>query len=107
MSEAPRISVTPITVGFFLSVIAALTIGWNVVSYFKDIEQKNIEQDIRLNRTDEDRQVQKEMSGRMATLNDSVIKLTEAINVNAVTRRADNSHLDGFYTPKSMQEAKR
>jgi len=45
MADTPQMTITPAKVGFALSLAAAVTLGWNAVSYFKAIELKNFEQD--------------------------------------------------------------
>ncbi|GAA4525486.1 hypothetical protein GCM10023174_10150 [Chelativorans composti] len=45
MADTPSMTITPAKVGFVLSLVTTVTVGWNAVSYFKAIEQKNFEQD--------------------------------------------------------------
>jgi len=93
MADTPRLLVTPVTVGFFLSIVSALTVGWNAVGYFKGIEQKNVEQDYRLDRSDKDNEsmqaTMKENSKEVSSLRESIVRLTTVIESSTATKRAD------------------
>ncbi|SCW95682.1 hypothetical protein [Ancylobacter rudongensis] len=88
MPSEPSISLNQKTLGFFLALVAVVTLGWNAVAYFKGIEHKNVEQDIRLDRTDEDRQIQKELIKETGALKEAVVKLTGVIE-QAPGRKAE------------------
>ncbi|OCP21887.1 MULTISPECIES: hypothetical protein [unclassified Ensifer] len=89
MAAMPSFKVNGATISFVAGMIGLATVGWNAVAYFKGIEQKNQEQDIRLDRTDEDRKATKELTQKTGELKEAVVKLTTVIETNGVTKRAD------------------
>lgn len=89
MASEPTIPLNAKTIGLFMAIIGALTFGWKTVSYFKDLEQTNIVQDIRLDRTDEDRQATKDLTVKTGELKDAVVRLTTVIETNGLTKKAE------------------
>lgn len=87
-SENPRITLTPATIGFFLAIVSVLTVGWNAVSYFKSLETKNVQQDMRLDRTDEDRAAMRDLTTKTGELKEAVVRLTNVIDQSGLTKRA-------------------
>ena len=89
MTDAPSITLTPSKIGFVLAIVSIVGVGWQTASYFKDQEQRDKIQDVRLDRTDEDRAITKELSLRTGELKEAVVKLTVTIETNSLSRRAE------------------
>ncbi|QIG75634.1 hypothetical protein EVC20_063 [Rhizobium phage RHph_Y2_17_1] len=100
MSALPSFTVNKETIALAAGLIGLVTVGWNVASYFKGLEpknnpvvqeivSKNKEQDQRLDRTDEDRQITKELSQKTGELKEAVVKLTTVIEQgSALSKKA-------------------
>lgn len=110
-NAAPTIKVTPALIGFALSFLALATYGWNAVGYFKAIETKNVEQDMRLDRTDRDRTRNTESMNKLADktdeLKEAVIKLTTVIDErSAVKKTSAPDHFDPLTTEDLLVDIK-
>jgi hypothetical protein len=90
MAALPSFTVNKETIALVAGLIGLVTVGWNVISYFKTLEpknnpvvqeilSKNQQQDTRLDRTDEDRQITKELSQKTGQLTEAVVRLTTVI----------------------------
>ncbi|MBX5130838.1 hypothetical protein HJB53_30570 [Rhizobium lentis] len=100
MTALPSFTVNKETIALAAGLIGLATVGWNVVSYLKGLEPKNNpviqevvtknrEQDQRLDRTDEDRQITKELSQKTGELKEAVVKLTTVIEQgSALSKKA-------------------
>ncbi|QIG69095.1 hypothetical protein EVB78_062 [Rhizobium phage RHph_N1_15] len=90
MAALPSFTVNKETIALVAGLIGLATVGWNVASYIKGLEpknnpvvqeivSKNQQQDMRLDRTDEDRQITKDLSQKTSELTSAVVKLTTVI----------------------------
>lgn len=75
-SDTPGFKVTTANIGFAMAIVGVLTLGWNISGYFASIAQKNLEQDMRLDRTDRDRE---RFNASINTLTDKTVELKEAV----------------------------
>lgn len=93
MTFEPTIPLNAKTIGLLMALIGALTFGWNVVSYFKELELKNFEQDMRLDRTDRDRirniEAINKLTVKADELKEAVIRLTAVIEQQEAIRKAE------------------
>lgn len=93
MSDTPSFKVTPVTLGVVATCIGLFLSGWNGVSYFKNLEFKNAEQDMRLDRTDRDRARNIEsinkLTDKTGELKEAVVRLTTVIETGGLTKKAE------------------
>ena len=94
MSVSPSFSVNTTTISFVAGLIGLAGVGITVVSYFKAIEAKNVQQDLRLDRTDEDRanntKALQEQTSEAQKLKEDVVRLTTVMEQNTITKKAEN-----------------
>lgn len=98
----PSLNITPVKASFFLTLVGVITIGWQVASYFKNQENKNLEQDMRIERlTVDTNKVQhgfEKLAQKTDELKEAVIRLTTVIESTHQDRKAE---LLNMPTPKS------
>lgn len=91
--KTPALTITPAKLGFALSLVTAVTVGWNVVSYFKGQEIKDLEQDQRIAVVESNGERFEKSIGRLTDktdqLNDSIIRLTTVLEQSGPEKRAD------------------
>jgi hypothetical protein len=88
MSDSVKATLTSARLQYGLGLLVLATAVWNGVSYFKDKDLKDHEQDMRLDRTDEDRAITKELSQKTGELTNAVVKLTAVIE-NGTSKRVE------------------
>lgn len=92
-SESPQITVTHARVVFFLALAAVVALGWNVFSYLKDGEIKDLQQDARIERVEGagerfETGINK-LTDKTDELKESIVRLTTVIEQTQVQDRAD------------------
>lgn len=104
MASMPEIKLNKETIGFVMGLVALTTAAMGAYNWLlagraenaivvRELVIKNVEQDRRLDRTDEDRQnntaALKEQTAETQKLKEAVVKLTTVIEQNSPTRKAE------------------
>lgn len=103
MSDTSGFKLTPVTLGVIATCIGIALSGWNGVSYFKNIESKNQQQDMRLDQADKDRDrfnanIDK-LTEKTGELKEAVVKLTTTIEGQTISKKAEAQHPDSEVLP--------
>lgn len=86
-------AITPAKIGFFLSLVAVATVGWNIADYLKNQELKDVEQDQRITGV-EGADVRlndnlNKLANKTEELNESVVRLTTVLEQAQMKDRAE------------------
>lgn len=92
-STTPSLNITPSKASFFLTLVGVITIGWQVASYFKAQETKNLEQDMRIERlivdTNKAQTSFEKLAQKTDDLKEAVIRLTTVIENSHQERKTE------------------
>lgn len=86
-TTTPSLNITPSKASFFLTLVGIVVLGWQVASYFKAQETKNLEQDLRIERLVSD-------TNKALTSFDQLARKTDELKeaVVRLTAVIENSH---------------
>jgi hypothetical protein len=104
MADNPALNITPARLGFALSIAAAITVGINIVSYFKEQELKDFSQDQKIATIEESVRDYKtsldRLSGETRDLRIAVVRLTTVMESRADIPQSKN--LTGVLTEQAV-----